>query len=111
MAENKKLHIKKGDQVMVISGAQKDKKVGKVLKAMPSEGKVIIEGINVRVKHKKPRSTKEQGGRINQEGAIAASRVMLYCTKCKNPTRISIRVLEDGDKVRVCKKCGETFSK
>ncbi|MHB1314917.1 MAG: 50S ribosomal protein L24 [Christensenellales bacterium] len=109
--ETKKLHIKKGDQVMVISGDQKDKKVGKVLKALPREGKVIIEGINVSVKHKKPHSAKEQGGRIKQESAIAASKVMLYCNKCKNPTRISIKVLDDGSKVRVCKKCGETFNK
>lgn len=96
---------------MVIAGDQKDKKVGKVLRALPREGKVIIEGINVCVKHKKPRSAQEQGGRISQESAIDASKVMLYCNKCKNPTRISIKVLDDGNKVRVCKKCGETFSK
>ena len=60
-------------------------------------------------KHQKPSRANAQGGIIEKEGAIYSSKVMLYCTKCKNATRISNKILEDGTKVRVCKKCGETF--
>ena len=106
MALNK-VHVRKNDTVMVVSG--KDKGVtGEVLKVFPSNGKVLVKGVNVVSKHKKP-NKKMQGGIIKEESPIFSSKVMLYCTKCKSVTRISNKMLEDGTKVRVCKKCGETF--
>jgi large subunit ribosomal protein L24 len=60
-------------------------------------------------KHQKPSKTNMQGGIVHREAAINASKVMLYCTKCKNVTRINSKILDDGSKVRVCKKCEETF--
>ncbi len=104
-----KMHIKKGDMVQVISGVDKDKK-GKVLEVIPSEGKVIVEGIAMATKHTKPRKQGETGGIVKQEAAIYASKVMHICAKCGKPTRIGRKVLENGEKVRVCKRCNETFN-
>ena len=107
MAINK-IHVRKKDTVMVISGKDKGK-VGEVLSVMPKTGKIIVKGINVVTKHQKPNKANMQGGIIHKEAPIYSSKVMLYCDKCKSVTRISSKVLEDGTKVRVCKKCGETF--
>lgn len=104
------MHIKKDDQVVVISGKDKGKK-GKVLMAIPEKNRVIVEKVNMLTKHTRPRKQGEQGGIIHQEGAINASNVMLVCDKCKKATRIAYKMLNDGSKVRVCKKCGETFEK
>ena len=103
-----KLHVKKNDTVVVISGKDAGK-TGEVLKVYPKTGKVLVQGVNIENKHQKPSRANAQGGIIEKEGAIYSSKVMLYCTKCKNATRISNKILEDGTKVRVCKKCGETF--
>ena len=103
-----KMQIKSGDTVMVISGADAGKK-GKVLVAMPSEGKIIVEGVAMATKHKKPRGLGQQGGIVHQEAPIYASKVMLVCPSCGKPTRLAHKLLEDGSKVRLCKKCGETF--
>ena len=100
-----KLHLRRDDTVVVISG--KDKcKVGKVLRAMPKTGKVIVENVNVVARHTKPSGQGQPGGIIRSEGAIFASKVMLYCEKCNKATRISYKVAADGKKVRVCKHCG-----
>ncbi len=104
----KRMHVKKNDTVVVISGKDKGKQ-GKVLAAMPNDGKVIVEGVNILTRHVRPRSAKEQGGRIEQEGSIYASKVMLYCSKCKKATRIGYEVSKTGDKVRTCKKCGASI--
>ena len=101
-------HIKKDDQVIVISGNEKGKK-GKVLAVDHENGRVIVEGINMATKHKKPRRQGEAGGIIKQEAALSMSNVMHICKKCGKPTRISYTVLKDGSKVRVCKKCNENF--
>ena len=103
-----KLHVKKNDTVVVISGKDAGK-TGEVLKVYPKTGKVLVQGVNIVKKHQEPSGANAQGGIIEKEGAIYSSKVMLYCTKCKNATRISNKILEDGTKVRVCKKCGETF--
>ncbi len=108
--EAKKLHVKKGDQIVVISGKDKGKKA-KVLVAMPRDGKVIIEGVNMSKKHKKPSGQLQQGGIINQESPIYASKVMLWCDKCKKGVRIGKKLLSDGTKVRYCKSCGEILDK
>ncbi len=101
-------HIKKNDQVIVVSGNEKGKK-GKVLSVDHENGRVIVEGVNMATKHKKPRRQGEAGGIIKQEAAINISNVMHICKKCGKPTRIGYTVLEKGGKVRVCKKCNENF--
>ena len=105
---NNKLHIKKGYNVVVISGADKGKK-GKVLSVDPKKGKVIVEGVNMLTKHTKPRRQGETGGIIHQEGAIYACKVMHICDKCGQPTRAGYKMLNDGGKARVCKKCSEVL--
>ena len=102
---NKKIHVKKDDTVIVISGDDKGKK-GKVLEVSPEEGKVIVEGINIVTKHAKPRRQGEAGGIVKVEGAMYADKVQLYCDKCGKGVRAGYKM--DGDKkVRVCKKCGQ----
>ncbi len=101
-------HIKKNDQVIVISGNEKGKK-GKVLSVDHENGRVIVEGVNMATMHKKPRRQGETGGIIQQEAALNMSNVMHICKKCGKPTRIGYTVLKDGSKVRVCKKCNENF--
>ena len=103
-----KMHVKTGDNVVVLSGKDKGKK-GKVLSVNPENRTVIVEGVSMATKHKKPRRMGEAGGIINQETPIYACKVMNVCAKCGAPTRIGRKVLEDGTHVRVCKKCGETF--
>ena len=106
------LHVKTGDNVMIISGKDKGK-TGKVLQTSPKEGKVIVEGLNMVTKHVKPRRQGEQGGIVKAEGAIYACKVMPVCPKCGKATRVAHRVTEvereDGSKkkkiVRVCKRC------
>ena len=98
------MNIRRDDRVVVLSG--KDKGVeGKVLKADPKAGKVVVEGVSVATKHQKPRKQGEEGGIIKVETPIYASKVMVVCPKCKKPTRVAHK-LTDGKKVRVCKKCG-----
>lgn len=103
-----KVHVRKGDTVYVLSGKDRGKK-GKVLKVFPSERKVLVEGVNMTTKHQKPRSRYQQGGIIHQESPIDSSNVMLICERCKKPTRIGRRFLENGQKARVCKKCDEVI--
>ena len=108
--EAKKLHVKKGDSVVVISGKDKGKK-GKVLVALPKDGKVIVEGINMSTKHKKPSKSVQQGGIIHQESPVFSSKVMLWCDKCKKGVRIGHKLLDDKTKVRYCRDCGDVFDK
>ena len=108
MNKIKKLHVRSGDTVVVISGDEKDKK-GKVLKAMPETGKVVVEGVALVTKHQKSRGQGMPGGIVKKEAAIYASKVMLVCPKCGKATRNARKILDDGKKVRVCKKCGATF--
>jgi large subunit ribosomal protein L24 len=103
-----KVHVRKKDTVMVVSGKDKGK-IGEVLEVLPKSGKVLVKGVNVVTKHQKPSKENMQGGIVHKEAPIYSSKVMLYCDKCKTVTRIAHKLLEDGTKVRVCKKCGETF--
>ena len=103
-----KVHIKTGDTVMVLSGSSKGKK-GKVVQVAPKEKKAIVEGVNYVSKHVKPKRQGEQGGIIKTEGAIYTCKLQLVCPKCDKPTRIAYEVLENGKKVRKCKKCGEVM--
>jgi len=104
------MRIKKEDNVKVISGKDKGK-VGKVLKVIPREGKVIVQGVNFTKRHQRPTNQYREGGIIERESPIYASKVMLVCPNCDKPTRVEHRVLENGEKVRVCKKCGEIIDK
>ncbi len=99
-----KLHIKKDDTVVVLSGDSKGVK-GKVIDVSVKEGKVLVEGANIVHKHVKPRKQGEAGGIVDTEGAIYASKVALYCPKCDRGVRVKHSIV-DGKKVRVCAKCG-----
>ena len=100
-----KLHIKKDDTVIVISGDDLGRK-GKVLEVSPKEGKVIVKGVNIVTRHVKPRKQDEQGGIVKVEGAMYASKVMLYCDKCDKGVRVKHTTDDKGNKIRVCAKCG-----
>ena len=99
------MNIKRDDTVIVLSGDDKGVK-GKVIAGSPKEGKVIVEKVNMIHKHVKPRKQGEAGGIIDAEGAIYASKVALYCSKCDQGVRVKHKVV-DGKKVRVCAKCGQ----
>ncbi len=99
------MSIKKGDTVVVLSGKDKGKE-GKVLEVMPESRKVIVEKVNVVVRHTKPRKQGEAGGLVKKEAPFYACKVMRVCPKCKKPTRPASKLTSDGKRVRVCKKCG-----
>ena len=110
-----KVHVKTGDTVVLLTGKYEDKfdskgdrKTGKVVAVSPKEGKVIVEGFNVVTKHVKPTRMGQVGGIVETEGGLYASKVQLVCPKCGQPTRVG-HVIEDGKKLRVCKKCGKSF--
>jgi large subunit ribosomal protein L24 len=107
---NPKVHVKKGDTVLVISGKDAGKK-GKVLEVLPKEKRVIIEGRNIVKRHTKPTQAAPQGGIVEKEAAIASSNVMLFCSKCNKPTRIGKKLMGNGAYARQCKHCGEVFEK
>ena len=102
-----KLHVKKGDTVIVVSGDDKGLK-GEVLETSPKEGKVIVKGVNIVTRHVKPRKQGEQGGIVKVEGAMYACKVQAVCPKCDKAVRTGVKVV-DGKKVRYCKKCQKEF--
>ena len=102
------LNVKKGDTVVVIAGKDAGKK-GKVLASYPSKNRVVVEGVNIVAKHKKPRSAQDKGGIIKREGTIDVSNVMIICPECGKATRVKHKVV-DGKNVRVC-KCGAVLDK
>ena len=104
------MQVKSGDTVVITAGKDKGKK-GKVLRTLADENRVIVEGINMITKHKKPQGAKSPGGIIKMEGPINASNVMYYCDKDKTGVRVGMKFLTDGSKVRICKKCGEVLDK
>ncbi len=99
------MNIRKDDTVVVLSGKDKGKQ-GKILSADPKGRKVVVAGVNVASKHRKPRSQQEEGGIIKMETPIYACKVQLVCPKCGKATRVGHVVKEDGSRPRVCKKCG-----
>ncbi len=102
------MQIRKNDSVMVISGKERGK-TGKVLRVNPKEDAVIIERVNVVKRHTKPRGPQQSGGIIEKEASIPASNIMIMCDKCNAPVRMSRRALADGNKIRVCRRCGEAL--
>lgn len=105
LSHNNKLHVKKDDTVIVITGKDKGKK-GRVIAAYPRENRVLVEGVNMVKKHAKPSPQNPQGGILTQEAPIHASNVMLVDPKTGQPTRVGYKVLENGKKVRIAKKSG-----
>ena len=106
---NKKVHVKTGDTVVVLSGKDKGKQ-GKVLAVSPKEGKVIVEGVNIATKHVKPTQMGQSGSVVKVEAALFACKVMAICPHCKKPTRLAHAIV-DGKKVRVCnhKDCAKAY--
>ncbi|WP_341479097.1 50S ribosomal protein L24 [Heliobacterium chlorum] len=103
-----KVHVKKGDLVQVISGKDAGKK-GKVLQVIPDKHRVVVEKINLVKRHTKPTQANPQGGIIEKEAPLDASNVMIFCSKCDRPVRIAKKFLENGEKVRICRICGEVL--
>ena len=110
MSEAKKLHVKKGDMVVVLTGKDKGKK-GKVIEALPKKAKVLVEGLNTVKRHTKPSQNMPQGGIIVKEALMHSAKVMLVCPACNEPTRIKKSPLANGVMARTCKKCGEIIDK
>jgi len=102
--------IRKDDQVMVITGKEKGK-TGKVSHVNPAKKTVLVEKLNIVKRHQKPSQKYKHGGIIEKEAPLAISNVMFLCVKCKGPVRVGKKLLDDGKKVRVCKKCGEVLDK
>ena len=100
------MKIRKNDTVLVIAGKEKGKS-GKVRRALPKEGKVMVDGINMIKRHSRARGAARQAGIIELEAPLPVSNVMLICNKCNKPTRVGVRFLDDGKKVRVCRSCYE----
>ncbi len=109
MAANK-MHVKKGDEVVIITGKDKGKK-GRVLASFPADSKVLVEGVNMIKKHARPSQQNPQGGILNQEAPIHVSNVMLADPKTGVATRVGKTILSNGKKVRVAKKSGEVIDK
>jgi large subunit ribosomal protein L24 len=105
-----KMHVKAGDNVKVIAGKDKGKE-GKILTVVTSSGRVIVEGVSVAKRHQKPTQQMPQGGIIEKEAPIAGSNVMLVCPACGKASRLGQKFLDNGSKVRVCKKCNEVVDK
>lgn len=103
------MYIRKDDLVVVITGDDKSPEARKVLRALPSKGKVIVEGVNRVYKHLRPSRDNPQGGRLSKEMPIDVSNVQLYCPSCNRGVRVGHRFTEAGQKQRVCKKCGASL--
>ena len=106
--ERKKIHVKTGDMVKVISGKEKGN-TGKVVEVSRKEGKIIIEGVNISTKHLKPKTQGTAGSLIKVESPMYSCKVMLVCPKCNNATRVGHEKADDGTKKRRCKKCSNLF--
>jgi len=107
MIRNKCL-IKKGDKVKIIVGKDNGK-IGKILKVIRKDKRVLVEKANLIKRHVKPSAQNRQGGIVEGEAPISWSNVILMCGKCMSPARIKMKSLEDGKKTRVCMKCNEVI--
>jgi large subunit ribosomal protein L24 len=106
--ERNKCHLKTDDKVKVLTGKDKGK-VGKVLKVLRKKERVLVENINTVKRHTRPSAQNRQGGIIESEAPIHWSNVQLMCNKCIAPVRIKMQRLDDGKKVRICRKCNEVI--
>lgn len=107
------MNIRQGDIVEVITGddagGPKNRTTGRVLRVLPRENKIVVEGINRVYKHLRPSRQNPQGGRLSKEMPIDVSNVMLYCSTCRRGVRMGRRYGADGHKERYCKKCGNSL--
>jgi len=108
--ENTKIHVKKGDIVIVLTGKSAGKK-GKVIEVIPKDNRIVVEGVNVVKRHTRPTQKAPQGGIVEKESPVASSNVMIFCSKCNSARRINKQIMANGKKIRVCNKCGEAFDK
>ncbi|PYM77606.1 MAG: 50S ribosomal protein L24 [Candidatus Rokuibacteriota bacterium] len=104
------VHVRRGDTVAVIAGRERGKR-GKVLRVLPAAGRVLVEKLNMMKKHQRPTQKLRQGGIIERESPLALSNVLVVCSRCDKASRSGIKVLGDGRKVRVCKRCGESIDR
>ena len=104
-----RVHVRRDDTVEVVGGKYRGKR-GKVLKVFPKQGRIIVQGVNVVKRHTKPNQKLPQGGIVEKEAPLPASKVMLVCNRCGEAVRFGHAVLPDGGKVRVCRNCGEQIS-
>jgi large subunit ribosomal protein L24 len=102
------VQIRKNDSVMVISGRERGK-TGKVLRVLPEKDALVVERVNMVKRHSKPRGAQQPGGIVEKEAAIHASNIMIMCDKCNAPVRIGRKQLSDGNKIRICRRCGEAL--
>ena len=98
--------VKEGDTVIVLGGTDKNKK-GKVIEVIRKENKVVVQGVNVRTKHVKAKKQGQESGIIKSESSINISKVNYFCPKCEKGVKLGTKVLENGEKTRICRKCGE----
>ena len=103
-----KYKIKKNDTVMVVTGRDRGK-TGKVMRVLPERGRVIVERLNIVKRHSKPRGAQSPGGIVEKEAAIHISNVMIFCDRCSAPVRVGVKETSEGEKTRVCRRCGETI--
>lgn len=103
-----KVAIRKDDKVKIIAGKDKGK-IGKVLKVLRKKDRILVEKVNIIKRHTRPSAKNRQGGIVESEAPIPWSNVMLMCNKCMAATRVTHKILEDGNKTRTCAKCGETI--
>ena len=102
------MRLRREDNVVVIKGRDRGKQ-GRIQQVFPKRGKVLVEGVNIVMRHTRARGTVRQSGIVQKELPIQAANVALICTQCSRPTRAGFRVLADGTKARVCKKCQEVI--
>ncbi len=105
-----KLHVKKDDTVSILSGKDKGK-TGRVLRVLPEKGRVVVESINIVKRHTRPNQQNSEGGILEKEATLDISNVQLVCSSCDTAARTGMRTLDDGNKVRFCKKCNEIVDK
>ncbi|MFH1905209.1 MAG: 50S ribosomal protein L24 [bacterium] len=103
-------YIKKGEQVVVISGKEKGK-TGRILRMFPKKQRAIVERVNFVKKHTKPSQKNRQGGIVEKEASLHVSNLLLYCMRCEKGSRIGFKILENKTKVRYCKRCNELIDK
>lgn len=98
--------IKKNDMVMVVTGRERGK-TGKVLRVLADEARVVVERLNVMKRHSKPRGPQSPGGIVEKEAPLPVSNVMFFCERCNAPVRIGVKAAAHGERIRVCRRCGE----
>lgn len=104
------VHVRRGDTVGIIAGRERGKR-GRVLRVLRAELRVLVEKVNMIKRHQRPTQKIRQGGIIEREGPLALSNVLVICSRCDRPARTGTRVLANGRKMRVCKRCGEAIDR